>query len=404
MRPEGYLHGSVQLAKTVKGKARKHPVWELRYRLPSGKDSTKTLGRAWLKSSRPKAGFLTRSQAEAAAQAFLDEHAADTPAARKTFGSASDQFIRHCKRERGLRASTLHDYQRMARGLGNRVWRPEQTWKDRPLDTFTEADLLELRAEMIDDDKSAITVNHHRRILRGVFGTKPHSPVLAWEFMSVKPEAEGKLQFYTPTQVAKLKKATRTDLDCAVYTLAVEAGPRQSEIRALQVGNVDFGAGRIRFESGYTTRGGHAGTKGRRVRSVPMSDNVRAALAPFCERKDEHALVFEHPEQPGEPLCGMMMYRHFKADLERANLPEIRFHDLRHSFGTQAAKRFPIHEVQAMMGHANVATTMRYLHYVEDPRAAATLSALWEPDGPSAPVIDIGRRRTRKRRARLSTR
>ncbi len=124
-----------------------------------------------------------------------------------------------------------------------------------------------------------------------------------------------------------------------------------------------------------------------------MSDNVRAALAPHCEGKAEDALVFEHPEQAGEPLCGMMIYRHFKADLKRAGLPEIRLHDLRHSFGTQAAKRFPIHEVQAMMGHANIATTMRYLHYVEDARASATLSALWAAENAPAPVVDISRRR-----------
>jgi integrase len=89
----------------------------------------------------------------------------------------------------------------------------------------------------------------------------------------------------------------------------------------------------------------------------------------------------------------MLIYRHFKADLKRAGLPEIRFHDLRHSFGTQAAKRFPIHEVQAMMGHANIATTMRYLHYVENPQASATLSALWAADDESAVVVDITRNR-----------
>jgi hypothetical protein len=49
-----------------------------------------------------------------------------------------------------------------------------------------------------------------------------------------------------------------------------------------------------------------------------------------------------------------------------------------------------------MMGHANIATTMRYLHYVEDPRASATLSALWavgkgQPGGLiCAPFVVVG--------------
>lgn len=46
-----------------------------------------------------------------------------------------------------------------------------------------------------------------------------------------------------------------------------------------------------------------------------------------------------------------------------------------------------------MMGHANIATTMRYLHYVEDPRAAAMLSALWAADAAPAPVVDISQTR-----------
>jgi|GEM_PF-4599660 len=43
----------------------------------------------------------------------------------------------------------------------------------------------------------------------------------------------------------------------------------------------------------------------------------------------------------------------------------MRFHDLRHTFGTIAV-RIPdvtLPDVQAMMGHANITTTMRYVHY-----------------------------------------
>jgi hypothetical protein len=53
------------------------------------------------------------------------------------------------------------------------------------------------------------------------------------------------------------------------------------------------------------------------------------------------------------------------------------FHDLRHSFGTQAIRAFNIYEVQRMMGHRHITTTERYLHYAPDPDAAAKLSGLW---------------------------
>ena len=127
---------------------------------------------------------------------------------------------------------------------------------------------------MVDAGRDASTVNHVRRVIRGAFGTHPSSPALAWPWMSSKVESEGQLRFYDPAQIACLKAHAHTALDVAVYTLAAEAGPRLSEIRGLKVRNVDFASGLLRFEDGYTTKGGHAGNKGRRVRSVPMSANV----------------------------------------------------------------------------------------------------------------------------------
>ena len=85
------------------------------------KDSRKTLGKAWQKSSRPAAGYLTRAQAEAAAQEFLGQHAEDGPDARRTFSQACEVFITLCQRERGLRETTLHDYRRITRALGARA-------------------------------------------------------------------------------------------------------------------------------------------------------------------------------------------------------------------------------------------------------------------------------------------
>jgi integrase len=79
-----------------------------------------------------------------------------------------------------------------------------------------------------------------------------------------------------------------------------------------------------------------------------MSDNVRATLRPFCEGKATEALVFEHPSKPGEPICGSNLYRRFVSAAARAGLPHISFHDLRHSFGTQAIRAFNISEVQRM--------------------------------------------------------
>jgi integrase len=69
------------------------------------------------------------------------------------------------------------------------------------------------------------------------------------------------------------------------------------------------------------------------------------------------------------------MYRRFVAAAARGGLSRLRFHDLRHTFGTRAITKADIRRVQEWMGHADISTTMRYLHYVEHPGEAELISA-----------------------------
>jgi integrase len=71
----------------------------------------------------------------------------------------------------------------------------------------------------------------------------------------------------------------------------------------------------------------------------------------------------------------------------RAALRPLRFHDLRHKFGTRRIAKADIRRVQEWMGHADVATTMKYLHYVERPDEADVVAAAFavESPGPQRP-------------------
>ena len=319
------VYVQVSLSRTYKGKPRKTPVWVQRYRLPSGKQSRQVLGLAWTKKGRPPHEHLTEEEARMRAQAFAEEHGEDTPDDRRSFAVALESFLRRCTQEKGLRGSTVFDYRKIGRRLAARPWRGESTWADRPLEAFAGDDLLDVRRALIEAGRSAETVNHYRRVVRGVFGTHRSSPVHAWEWMTPRVESEGKLRFYTPEQVTALLGHAHCEQDIAIYTLATEAGSRLSEIRALKVGDVNFGVGVVRFEDGFTTTGGFAGNKGRRLRSVPMSANVRSVLLPLCQGKDGDALVFEHQSRPGQPICGTSLYRRFLTASRRAGLPRIRF-------------------------------------------------------------------------------
>jgi integrase len=384
---------TVKLSKTCNGKPRKTPVWAMRYVLPSGKDSRKVLGTAWTKRGRPPHGYLTEGEAIAQAQTFAASHETHKPNARHTFRVALDRFVRYCRQEKGLRGSTLHEYERIGERLAERSWRSDSTWADRVLDTFSEDDLLVVRRELVAAERSADTLNHHRRVIRGIFGTHPTSPALAWAWMEPKVESEGKLRFYTPEQVDRLIAEAYDDEDVAIFTVASEAGARMSEIRALKVSDVDFAVEVIRLEDGYTTHGGFAGNKGRRTRSVPMSANVRRVLWRLYQGRDGEELVFQRRSRPGEPIVDADLSRRFIGACKRAGLPQISFHELRHTFGTQAIRKFKIHEVQRMLGHRHVTTTEKYLHYAPDSEASAKLTELWGDRGdpgrstPPAPAV-----------------
>jgi integrase len=57
----------------------------------------------------------------------------------------------------------------------------------------------------------------------------------------------------------------------------------------------------------------------------------------------------------------------------------LRFHDLRHTFGSIAIDQTTIVQVQAWMGHADVQTTMKYMHHRSRAGDARLLSAAFRP-------------------------
>ena len=109
-----------------------------------------------------------------------------------------------------------------------------------------------------------------------------------------------------------------------------------------------------------------------KVRSVPLAPEVAKALDGLSRRDwftDEDDLVFAG--KTGGYLDGSALRRRYKAALKRAELRPLRFHDLRHTFGTRMIAKADIRRVQEWMGHADIQTTMRYLHYA--PRAEDAL-------------------------------
>jgi integrase len=179
--------------------------------------------------------------------------------------------------------------------------------------------------------------------------------------------------------VHALVRAAASEQDAALYLTAAFTGLRRGELLALRWRDVDFAGSLIRVRASYAD--GHLTTpKSGKVRAVPMAPSVASALAKLGARTDwvgDEDLVF--PGHTGGFLDGSALRRRYGEALKRAGLRRLRFHDLRHTFGTRMIAKADIRRVQEWMGHSSIQTTMQYLHYSprdEDAQLVAEAFAL----------------------------
>jgi integrase len=208
---------------------------------------------------------------------------------------------------------------------------------------------------------------------RKVYGL-PSNPVRDVEKVRERYDAT-RFEFYSPEEVHALARAAASEQDGAIFLTAAFTGLRRGELIALRWRDVDFERAAIRVGASYAN-GNLTTPKSGRGRVVPMVSEVAAALAKLGQREHtlgDDDLVFHG--DVGTYLDASALRRRFRAAQKRAGLRQIRFHDLRHTFGTLAVRGAEsIVELQAWMGHAEVRTTMRYTHYREQQDAAERLA------------------------------
>ena len=144
--------------------------------------------------------------------------------------------------------------------------------------------------------------------------------------------------------------------------VAIRTGLRLGELRGLQWGDVDLDNRRIRVARAYT-KDGWGALKSGKGRTVDLAwDAVEVLLKLKPARVTRKALVFPSPS--GQPLDEKTVYKACVRASKTAKLGRtVGPHKLRHTFGSHHAMRgTPLPQIQAWMGHADIATTMRYAH------------------------------------------
>jgi len=350
-------------------------------RTADGRRLQRRLGHVWIKRSRPPVGYLTRPQAEARLQAMLDGRDESVPVEASpepapTFAAAGREWLEYVEHDRKRRRSTVHDYRREL----ERVLIPE-FGEDTRMDEIDTNRIDAYRAKLVAEGRlSARTINKRLAQLHAIFKRAqrvhglPVNPVAGAERQPHR--RSGDVTALTASEVELLAANANNEQDAALFEVAAFTGLRLGELRGLRWADVD-GSRRLVYVRRSYTRGEEGPPKSGKVRSVPLVDQAAQALDRLSRRErftDDSDRVFVNAL--GEPFEESAMRRRFYAALDAAGLPRIRFHDLRHTFGTLAVQAFPLTDVKAYMGHADIQTTMIYVHHVPRHDAADRLSRL----------------------------
>ena len=156
------------------------------------------------------------------------------------------------------------------------------------------------------------------------------------------------------------------------FYVEIMTGLRRGEICGIKWSDISFDDGTLCIRRSVGRSRGNGITIGETktgagVRKIIMPPSVQSLL----ERKQTEAInewVFPHYMNPSEPLHPDSAYKKLKTLLRHAELPRIRFHDLRHTFATHAMKGgVDAKTLSGLLGHTDASFTLdTYTHVTSD--------------------------------------
>lgn len=213
---------------------------------------------------------------------------------------------------------------------------------------------------------AAKTVNNRLTCLHKLLDTAKE-----WGLLSTVPAIrwcrteERELDFYTAEESARLLAAAEWPWR-VMMLVGLRAGLRRGELLALRRQDVDL-VGRKIVVRRSITRGVETDPKGRRSREVPMSPELAAALREHLDHPN-HAFNLVFPGgSPGNNYGRHLTKGEIRWPMRRAcrkaELRELGWHALRHSFASQLVMAgVSLKTVQELLGHTDIKITMRYAH------------------------------------------
>jgi len=251
------------------------------------------------------------------------------------------------------------------------------------LTRLTAQDVQKMMNQDIRTGVPVATVRHTRLILSIALGR-----AMKWRLVAINaaslveaPRTEHReIQPLTPEQTMKLLKSIRGDRLEALYTVAVAIGLRRGEALGLTWDCIDFDAATltVRYQlqriAKTLTKVEPKTARSRRTVALP-SVVVDALRRHKISQLEERLLAGSRWQDTGyiftttigTPLDGRSVTRFFTDTLKRAELPHVRFHDLRHGCATLLLMQgASLRAIMETLGHSQIAVTANiYAHVGE---------------------------------------
>jgi len=152
-----------------------------------------------------------------------------------------------------------------------------------------------------------------------------------------------------------------------IVVTAISTGVRRGELFALRWGDFDSKRRRLWVRRSVDRHGTIQEPKTRRsTRAIGLPPSIVQALLEHrmaSSRKGDADLIFPNEKGGVQDACNFVR-REFKPALKRAGVPDVRFHDLRHTFASLLIQQ-GVHPkiISEQLGHASIQITMdRYSH------------------------------------------
>ena len=274
-----------------------------------------------------------------------------------------------------LRPNTLRNYRSY---IENHI-RP--SLGDKQLARLTPKDIQRFY-EKLNNTLASSTVRRIHTTLHGALKAAQQAHLIAsnpTEQITAPRFSYGTKQILTDEQLDVFMKVIAEDeIWCDFFYTELTTGLRRGEICGLKWEDFDETSGTLKIcrtlyreDGGGLTAGDTKTSAGTRKIVLPSS------TAALLSKRKVSALtewIFPNPLKPEQPTDPGSAYRQLKVLLKRAGLPNIRFHDLRHTFATHAlASGVDVKTLSSILGHTRAAFTLdTYTHTTGDMQKRAS--------------------------------